>query len=375
MSAKNILLVSESGFGKSSMVNCLFHGHDAAPEAQSYLSCTKEIKLYNIPCSTIGPVNVIDTAGFNDTDANIQDSDSIFKLFIELCNKKGSVDKLDAILYLCPASTDAKFHYDKNMKLFSKMFNANFEQLKESVIFIFTKHENLNMRLHDEADKYMNKISDNFGIPAMKWDSKFPLVDQEYNQFETLERLLQNCKPFKLEVESLRNEFNQLASDLREKDRIVKNPFLRTKYTKQEHKIFEHKEYISGSGFIDILALGFTRINNNLSANETFYIKPEYPVQFCENKWIGNIKYEIESNYNVCWHTLQINKNNDSDSAVCESTIWFSRFSFGNSNLKYRVSFDYGYELVEPNPDPEYIYQPIESFFEKAKHAMIDKRK
>lgn len=227
---KLLILLGESGHGKSSFVNYLAAKDPdnkelyIAKEGESIFSVgTKQVEIYSFEREDFGKLILVDTEGMNDPE-NDDNSKIIFNIFHALFSQNSDY-VVDAIVYFEVAGKP-KFQYEKHLKLFCQIFQLEFEEIQKSTIFVHSKYNNLAEIIKaTEHKKKMDEIQAKFkDILQIKWDNKFPFKDQ----LKELKMATSKTKKFTLTLNAYIDEITEIAKKLREEDIIYDIDYLLT---------------------------------------------------------------------------------------------------------------------------------------------------
>lgn len=126
-----MILLGESGHGKSSFVNYLAavdpdnKDHYIAKEGDSIVSSgTKKVEIYSIEREDLGKLTLVDTEGMNDTEIREDNSTSIFQALFT----QNTEYVVDAIVYF-EVAANPKFQYEKHLRIFCEMFALDFDEI------------------------------------------------------------------------------------------------------------------------------------------------------------------------------------------------------------------------------------------------------
>ena len=180
---KIILLLGDTGVGKSSFVNCL-HGitgedqtFQRAKTSEEIDSCTKEPVLYQLKHQVFGDILLIDTPGFNDTGLEVSNVEIIKRIFVAFFNLdiKFSVN---ALIYF-NSSGDKKIRFEKEIQMFCKFFKVDSNILSESSISLITNWNSITSKSQNKYEEtIITEIKSKFNLPVVKWDNIDPVEDQ-----------------------------------------------------------------------------------------------------------------------------------------------------------------------------------------------------
>ena len=380
---KNILVIGNSGNGKSTFINSVYRSNASkdvvlAEEGNDPgKSCTHTIRNYFVNHPVLGPVNLIDTPGFNDTDENYDDDRIMLEIFNTFFDFKRTL-QIECILFFNTASPNNKIHYDRIARLFCRVFSTTPDKIKNSVVMMFTKYNDLSKNAQLRTEAFLQRLKEESSIPAVKWDSKTPLVEQ----FFELKSLIETREKFLFDYGKFSSEIKKIAAKLREEDKEITNTTDQAKLFElksNNKKEFLHSETTSKAGFLNIATFGISWLLTDSCCDvNSFLLKPDYPVGSANveitNKKISNIKFTVEKN-KIANYVFDIELGRDGSYANCRSKIYFDTFLFGKAYIKYKVTYDYSYDSITVTKTTVYNYKDIEEYMEKATDMFIHEQK
>ena len=340
-------------------------------EGKSHESCTHDVQIYEIANSKLGPIKLIDTEGLNDTGVKSNDYNSLMKIFIAFYDN--NIVNVDAILYFSPANGE-RFHYDKNMNLFCKIFETNLDEIKQNSVIVFTKFNKICEDDKDEAIERAVRISRETKLPFILWDSCTHLFDQ----FDKLKKFLESSKKYEFPFHRLQAEIKAIAAALQDNDKILVNPAKRTSHIENNNYMdFTHKESKSSAGIWDVFSFGITLALADISDQEKFYLSVKFPesseYKSVENKKLNILNTNVLAEYKINKHEFTQDVSN-TFANFC-SKIHFPPTLNGHASITYRVKYSYSYDTVESDGPPRYQARPIENYMLEAKDKFIDQKK
>jgi energy-coupling factor transporter ATP-binding protein EcfA2 len=183
---KIILLLGDTGVGKSSFINCI-HGIvgdeqkvSVAKTSDGIQSCTVEPGFYRVYHAILGDLLVIDTPGFNDT-ANISDVEIIKRIFIAFFNWDMKF-AVDVLIYFNKAP-DQRIRFKKDIDMFCKFFKVDPSFISKSGISLITNWKGISPKYQEKYERtVIESIRKDLNLSVIKWDNIYP-VDKQVNNF------------------------------------------------------------------------------------------------------------------------------------------------------------------------------------------------
>ena len=352
---KLIILIGETGAGKSSFVNSFAGINDPLVKLSKVCdgidSCTEEPQFHTIERQDFGTVMLMDTKGFNDAggEANV---DVMLRIFRQLFRNNFDYN-VDAIIYLEDAASP-KSQFNKYYEEFAKIFGLDASAAKDSFVYMHTKLNRLVDDAKKEHEQKIAHIDKKYAVAQIDFDTKLP-VD---NQLEKLRLLINKTRKIKLSLGAFDDQIVEIAKGLRENDRVIKynktTKFVDMKSDKEGEMFAE--EDVSDAGY---KLWGRFQDYKKYSTRKMIDLKiasPASPNAINVDIKVKNFKYynleprDIITNDNN--YPISIELSDDSKSIIC--SFYVKKAMFGKGTLKFNYSYDINYQ-VQYTDDISYI--------------------
>lgn len=351
---KVILLLGDTGVGKSSFTNFLHGQHtdgiQIAEVSSKTESCTKIPSPYRIPNHPIyGDILLIDTPGFNDTSNEISNLEILKRIFLLFFNN-GMQYSVHGLIYFTKAS-ESRIRFVKDIDLFCKFFNVDRGTISKSSISIVTRWEDLKEKAKKKYEEtVIQEIVDKFKLPVVRWDSEEPVDGQELD----LNKLIRSRLRFELNLSTFDAEIKELSADLMEKDKKMEIKDITEHKTENGSQSLLHDEDNSSAGVFTIFTFGLSKLIDRFHAKK-FVIQPSFP-DGCVNRSIRILSHKVEGSDAVSDHWLEFN---DEGSGIlsAKSKIKFAASMFGHAKINYSLEYEIQYDISIPEASFSYPHE------------------
>ena len=350
---KNIMLISKSGLGKSTLTNymCDLHGDEKA-ETSDCEPCTKENKFYNGKIKAL-EFSIIDTRGFEEEEYTCDDLMENTVKFID--NNSLNINKrVDFLFYLIQGGCLPEEEKEELIKL-----KKNYPNLP--IIVVNTYSDNYNENSYNEIKNEVEKLGFKFcfvnsldfdngkeKIKAFGKEKLFEIIKNEFKNSEYLsnineihskikEKIDLNLNVMKKEIATITNEIlkNYFALDYEESILKISNEIIKilNKYVFEEEKEFSDELKNAINQFIiDFFKKSYTLFHKNLEkiikkkakslSKKALKIQNDEIINgknikiMSENDFIENYKKKLEIKLTINYEKNAIKKCLDSLSDV-----------------------------------------------------------
>lgn len=352
---KLVILIGETGAGKSSFVNYFAGINDPLVTLSKVChgidSCTEEPQFHTIERTDFGTLMLMDTKGFNDAggEANAK---VILRIFRQLF--RNNFDYIvDAIIYLEDAATP-KSQFNKYYEEFTKIFGLDANMAKDSFVYMHTKLNRLVEDAKKDHEQKVAHIDKKFAVAQIDFDTKIPID----NQLEQLRLLINKTRKIKLSLGAFEEQIVEIAKGLRENDRIIKyNKTTRTVDMKSEKE---------GEMFIqeDVSDFGL-KFWGHFQDYKKYTTRKMLDLKIASPRSLNAINVDIKVKNFKYYHLypqniiaddnkypISISLSNESKSIIC--SFFVRQAMFGKGTLKFDYSYDIEYQ-VQYTDDISYI--------------------
>ena len=297
---KSLLLVGESGVGKTTFINSLINfimnvkysdknrfkivNENNNNNNKEYLSQTKEVNVYYIKSQNgYPPIKIIDTPGFGDTQGIEHDK----KIMSMIYDKFKTINELTSVCIISKSNNERftffeKYIYYNIIKLFAKDLISNF-------IFLFTfcdNQEPSSLQKFNDPNCFLYNIKNQIKDPwYLKFNNSgfFPKVQNKFSErffelgIDSFKKLIIKLRPLKKCSLNLSNEINEKRIKLDElyskiKYNLInlnnKNTKYKYSYNNNNHIILTNEE--KKQIYIDFYNLEkYIKNYNNISIKES----------------------------------------------------------------------------------------------------------
>lgn len=166
-----LLLIGETGAGKSQFVNCLAK-YPVAKVGNMSETGTSKVIVYKIEHEILSNIHVIDTIGFHSLDKNT-DFESLQQILVFFFKNPKYKYAIHSIIYFEKAGSN-KIRLNEYLECFCEFFKIKKGEVIGSFIHIITSCKRWieNGKNDEELQQKIDDIKKSYNIPIIEWESK-----------------------------------------------------------------------------------------------------------------------------------------------------------------------------------------------------------